>query len=273
MGFPPFKLQGLLREPLVHFIVFGALVFGADHLLAAKRDGPNVIVMDAAVADEARAVFRRAMSREPTPDDMKILRQRWLDNEVLYREGLALRVDQGDSTIRERVIFKALNVMESNLTLPQSDEASMRAWFEQHRADYDEPQRFDFLEAVPLADASTADASRFAASLNTSARNGEQGNLRVFKGRPRANLVASYGEPFATALANLQPGQWHVLPSSEGPRVIRLEAIAPGEKATFETVQTQVYQDWKDASMQRLRSGALRELSKKYTVRLAQAAK
>ena len=273
MDFSPFRWQGFLREPLVHFIVFGALVFGADHLFAARRDNPHVIVLDAAVDEEARTVFRSAMGRDPGPEDMKILRQRWLDNEVLYREGLALGVDRGDTTIRERVIFKALNVMEANLALPQSGEGDLRAWFEQHRADYDEPQRFDFLEAVLPADASAADAGRFAAVLNGDARDGRQGDLRVFKGRPRANLVASYGEPFATALSSARVGQWDVFPSSQGPRVIRLDAIAAGEKAVFDAVQAQVYQDWKDASMQRLRSNTLRELSKKYTVRIAEAAK
>jgi hypothetical protein len=273
MGFMPSRLNGMLREPLVHFIVFGALVFGADHLLMARRDGPNVIVMDAVVDEEARTVFRSAMSREPTPDDMKILRQRWLDNEVLYREGLALRVDQGDITIRERVIFKALSLMEANLSLPPVDQSGLRAWFEVHRADYDEPQRFDFLEALPLADASGADAAQFAAALNSDAAKGGQGTLRVFKGRPRGNLVASYGEPFAAALENAKPGQWQTLPGADGPRVIRLDAIVPGSKVAFEAVQARVYQDWKDASMQQMRTTALRELGRKYTVRHAEADK
>lgn len=273
MGGTNFKLRGVLREPLLHFIVLGALVFGADHLLTAKRDGPNVIVMDAAVDDEARTVFRSAMSREPTAEDMKILRQRWLDNEVLYREGLALRVDQGDITIRERVIFKALSLMEASLSPPTIDEAGLRAWFEAHRADYDEPQRFDFLEALPQADASAAEAARFAAALNSDATAGSQGSLRVFKGRPRGNLVASYGEPFATALEAAKPGLWQVLPGPDGPRVIRLDAIAPGSRVAFEAVQARVYQDWKDASLQQARTGALRELGRKYTVRRAEAGK
>jgi hypothetical protein len=273
MGFTQLKLQGMLREPLVHFIVFGALVFGADHLLTSKRDGPNVIVMDAAMDEEARSVFRSAMSREPTPEDMKILRQRWLDNEVLYREGLALRVDQGDTTIRERVIFKTLSLMEANLSLPQIDEAGLHAWFEQHRADYDEPQRFDFLEAVPLADASRTDVVQFADALNSAATKDGQGSLRVFKGRPRGNLVASYGESFAAALESARPGRWQVLPSGDGPRVIRLDVIAPGQKVAFDGVQARVYQDWKDASMQQQRTVALRELGRKYTLRQAEVGK
>lgn len=265
------KLRNVLREPLVHFIVFGALVFGTDHYLNAGRDGSNVIVIDAAVDDEARSVFRSAMSREPTSEDMRILRQRWLDNEVLYREGLALGVDQGDTTIRERVIFKALSMMEANLSLPSIDEAGLRAWFEQHRADYDEPQRFDFLEAVPLADAPGTDAAQFASALNRDAAASGQGSLRVFKGRPRSNLVTSYGEPFARALEGATPGQWQVLPGADGSLVIRLDAMAPGTKVAFEAVQARVYQDWKDATMQKVRTDALRQLSRKYTVRQAEA--
>ena len=269
----PIKLQHVLREPLVHFILVGALVFGADHYLNAGRDGPDVIVMDAAVDEEARSVFRSAMRREPTPEDMKILRQRWLDNEVLYREGLALRVDQGDTTIRERVIFKALSLLEANLALPQIDDAGLRVWFQQHRADYDEPQRFDFLEGVPLADAPNADAAQFAAALNSDDAASGQGSLRVFKGRPRGNLVASYGEPFAAGLEGAVPGQWRVLPGADGPLVIRLDAITPGMKVPFEAVQARVYQDWKDASMQQVRTDALRQLGRKYTVRQAEADK
>ncbi len=54
----------------------------------------------------------------------------WLDNEVLYREGLALQLDKGDTAIRERVIFKALSVIDASVKLPPVDESTLREWFE-----------------------------------------------------------------------------------------------------------------------------------------------
>jgi hypothetical protein len=112
----------LLREPLLHFVVFGALIFAVDHVIAARQQNPKVIEVGPEVDKEAKSLFRGAFGREPSDKELAVMRERWIDNEVLYREGLGLRVDQGDTSIRERVIFKALNVMQANLTLPQIDD-------------------------------------------------------------------------------------------------------------------------------------------------------
>ena len=272
MDFSSFR--GLLvREPLAHFVLFGALVFGVDHLIDARRDDPKVITVGAEVEQEAQGIFRSAMGREPSAQEMQVLRERWVDNEVLYREGLALRVDQGDPTIRERVIFKALNVMQANLALPKIDEKGLREWFEKNRENYDEPERFDFLEAVLIGDNSPEAAKKFIAALNSGLQTDAQSGLRVFKGRPRSNLVTSYGAEFAEALEKLPLNEWHALQSTEGLRVVRLEAKKPGEATAYESIQGKVYQDWKDATMQDLRTAAVRELGKKYTVKLEEAAK
>ena len=87
----------------------------------------------------------------------------WLDNEVLYREGLALRLDKGDTAIRERVIFKALSVVDAGIKLPPVDDAVLREWFEKNRAKYDEPARYDFQEAVLAGERSEAAVRAFAA--------------------------------------------------------------------------------------------------------------
>ena len=47
--------------------------------------------------NEAREVFKKARGREPNKEELYALRRVWLDNEVLYREGLALGVDKGDT--------------------------------------------------------------------------------------------------------------------------------------------------------------------------------
>src|SRR5262245_50283308 len=102
-----------LREPLLHFMLLGAVLFALDHLLAGDADGPHTIVVDAVVDAEARKVFHAARQREPNEEELYALRRVWLDNEVLYREGLALGLDKGDPAIRERVIFKALSMIEA----------------------------------------------------------------------------------------------------------------------------------------------------------------
>ena len=264
-------LPGWLREPLLHFVVLGGLLFAVDQFIVARQDDPRTIVVDAAVDKQARDVFKAARGREPNEEELYALRRVWLDNEVLYREGLALQVDKGDTAIRDRVVFKALSVIDAGLKRPPLDERTLREWFERNRAKYDEPARYDFQEAVLAGDTSESAMRAFAAALNDGTPGEAQAGLRVFKGRPHGNLVQSYGEEFAKALEASPVGEWRALPTRDGPRVMRLEAIAPPKPAVFESLRGVVLQDWTDAVMAEQRTAAVRALAKKYTVKVVEA--
>ena len=256
-----------MREPLVHFLVLGALLFAIDQLIVSREDDPRTIVIDAKIDKQAIDVFKESRGRAPNKDELYALRRVWLDNEVLYREGLALQLDRGDPAIRERVIFKALSVIDAGVKLPPFDDKSLRDWFESHRVKYDEPARYDFQEAV-LAGAKTEAAAReFARALNEGKPGDAEAGLRVFNDRPHENLVQSYGAEFAAALEASPVGEWRAIPSSSGVRVMRLESVTPPQPASFENLRGVVLQDWTDATMAEQRSAAVRALAKKYTVK------
>jgi hypothetical protein len=258
-----------VREPLLHFVILGALLFGIDQLMVSRTDDPRTIVIDQEVDKEATQVFKTARGREPNAEELEALRRVWLDNEVLYREGLALGLDKGDVAIRERVIFKALSVIDAGTKRPAFDEATLRAWFEKNRAKYDEPTRYNFQEAVLSGDASEASKYAFANALNAGTPQDVQADLRVFTGRPQSNLVQSYGPDFAKALSESPTGQWRVLASKDGPRVMRLDAVTPGKPADFEELHGVVAQDWTDATMAEQRSAVVRAWAKKYKIETA----
>lgn len=258
------------REPLLHFLLIGALLFGADHWLATKRDDPRTIVLGPAVEAELRDLFQAERRRAPSVPEMAALRQGWLDNEVLYREGLALQVDRGDKAIRDRVIFKALSVLEADLKAPPADDKTLRDWFEARRAKYEEPARLDFQEAVLAGDASEGAVRAFAEMLNRGSAGELNAGLRVFKARPLPNVAQGYGEPFAQALAQAPAGEWRALPSKDGWRAVRLESASAPVAADFERLRGVVTHDWVDAVMAEQRTTAVRALAKKYRVQMAE---
>lgn len=257
---------GWLREPLLHFLLLGGLLFGVDHYLVTREDDPRTIVVGAAVDAEAKQLFKASRGREPNAEELKALRNVWLDNEVLYREGLALQVDKGDTAIRERVIFKALSVVDANTKLPPVTDEALRKWFEGHRAKYDEPPRFDFQEAVLSGDASEAGIRKFVEALNAGTQGEAEAGLRVFKGRPRGNIEQSYGPEFAKALAVATPHTWLAMKGKDGWRAIRLEQLTAPKPAVFEALRNIVQQDWTDATLSEQRSAAVRGLMGKYKV-------
>ena len=260
-----------MREPLLHFIVLGAALFGIDHVLATRAGDPHTIVVDADVDAHAVKVFKDARGRDPKPEELYALRKVWLDNEVLYREGLALGLDKGDPAIRERVIFKALSMIDANTKLPPYDEALLRKWFESHRTKYDDPARFDFEEAVLAGDRSETAARAFAMALNAGTPGETEAGLRVFTARPHDNVVQSYGPEFAIALEAAPAGEWRVLQSRDGPRVMRLKSMTAPKPAVFEDLSGVVLQDWTDAVMSEQRSEAVRALARKYAVKVSAA--
>jgi hypothetical protein len=171
------------------------------------------------------------------------------------------------------VIFKALSVVDANVKAPPLDEKALRSWFESQRARYDEPARFDFQEAVLSGDTSEAAVRAFVETLNKGAPGDVNAGLRVFKGRPHANIVQSYGPEFAKALEESPPGEWRAHRTQDGWRAMRLESIAPGKPAVFEVLRGVVQQDYTDAKMAEQRTAAVHALAKKYTVKHEGAAK
>jgi len=260
-----------LREPLVHFLVLGGVLFAADHFIVSSGDDPRIIVVDANVDGEARAVFKAARGREPSKEELYALRRVWLDNEVLYREGLAMQLDRGDKAIRERVIFKALSVVDAGTKLPPVDDRVLREWFESHREKYDEPARYNFQEAVLAGEKSEPALRSFVAALNNGKSGDIEADLRVFSGRPHENLVQSYGAGFAKQLEATKPGEWRAIASRGGLRAVRLGSITQPEPAVFEALRGVVLHDWTDATLSEQRSAAVKTLAMKYRVQVQEA--
>jgi hypothetical protein len=257
---------GWLREPLLHFVVLGGALFALDQRFARTADDPRTIIVGADVDREARETFKATRGREPSAQELAALHRVWLDNEVLYREGLALQLDRGDPAIRERVIFKALSMIDSNVHLPPAGDPVLRAWFDGHRGKYDEPARYDFEEAALSGDSSEAAVRAFVTVLNTGVPGDANAGLRVFKGRPHASLVESYGAEFVKALAQAPLSTWQALRTRDGWRAMRLDAVTPAKPAVFEAVRGVVQHDWIDATAAEQRTAAVRALAAKYRI-------
>jgi hypothetical protein len=253
---------------LLHFILIGAVLFGVDSLIAGQADDPHLIEVTAEQDAEMKRAFLSSRQREPNAEELQALRQAWLDNEVLYREGLSLALDKGDPAIRERVIFKALSMVDANTKTPPYDDKVLKAWFEKNRVRYDIPKRFNFQEAVLSGDTSERAVRAFVSALNSGTSPDVEAGLRVFTERPHNNIVQSYGADFAAALEASPPGEWRALQDKTGWRAMRLESAVDGKPADFNQLRGVVLQDWTDEVMAQQRTAAVRALAKKYTIKI-----
>jgi hypothetical protein len=105
-------------------------------------------------------------------------------------------------------------------------------------------------------------------ALNAGTPGDARAGLRVFKGRPRENLVQSYGPEFAKAMEEAPAGEWRALATKEGWRAMRLDAITQAKPANFEALRGVVLQDWTDSVLAEQRTAAVRALARKYIVKI-----
>ena len=260
------RMPTWLKEPLLHFVILGGALFVADHLIYVNRGDPSTIVISKDVNADERAMFRTSRGRDPDERESAAMYRVYIDNEVLYREGLALELDKGDQTIRDRVIFKALSTIDANVKLPDIGDKGLKSWFEEHRSKYDEPARYTFDEAVLAGDNSEAAVRAFVAALHGGTPGDVKAGLRVFKGRPLENLIQSYGAEFPKQLEASPTGEWRALQTKSGWRAMRINEITAAKPAVFENLRNTVFADWKDATASDLRTAAVRAWGKKYKV-------
>ena len=113
----------VLREPLVHFLVAGALVF-----LVLSGRPPNAterrIVVDEPVLERMFNRYVQSFHRPPTPEEIDGLVQDYIRSEVYYREALRLGLDRDDEVVKKRMRNKmlALSGAEAEATQPSDTE-------------------------------------------------------------------------------------------------------------------------------------------------------
>ena len=99
----------LLREPLLHFLIAGVLLFGGyewlNHHTPASQAEEAVRIGDGEI-HWLRQTFTNQWRREPTPEEMNGLLATLVEEELLAREGRALGLDQNDTIVRRRLAQK-----------------------------------------------------------------------------------------------------------------------------------------------------------------------
>src|SRR5262249_11538844 len=95
----PARRPSLLREPLLHFCLLGALVFIGDALLHPPAKDERVITVTKSMRQSFIDNFDEDKERVPSDTELQKMIDSWIASEILYREGKALGVDLGDDMI------------------------------------------------------------------------------------------------------------------------------------------------------------------------------
>ncbi len=267
--------ERFFREPLVWFLLVGALIFIFDHALS--RNGENEIIIDQGLRDRLSATWQASYGRAPSADEMQSLIEDHIVEEMLYREALALGLDHEDPIIRRRLTQKVRFLSEDALVGEVPTEAILRDWFEAHKADYQQPARISFRHVYINSnteqdtDALTARLDEIEAALLSEARADQQGDLFLlplrYANTSIRRVAGDFGEDFADTLRSLPEGTWvGPLASSHGLHFVFIEARSEPFLPAFEQMQSDIERDYQAERRKQANLDFIEGLRGKYQV-------
>ena len=266
----------LLKEPLFHFLLLGAAIFGGHRLVAAGRaTAPDEIVVTQGRIDALAAAFTRTWQRPPTASERDGLIRDYIREEVYAREAIALGLDKDDVVIRRRLRQKLEFVSEDVLAPPEPTDDQLRAYLTSHPDAFRVEARFTFrhifLNGERRGEELARDAARLLAQLGLPGTDpdtlGDPFLLdRRFDAVPAGLVAAQFGEQFAATLAELPTGQWvGPVASAYGTHLVFVAQRTGGRVLALEEVGDAVRREWVNAqraeSSERFYQGLLKSYS------------
>ena len=143
----PSPLRRWLREPLLHFLLAGLMLFvgyRAFNPAAVEQAHRSRIEVTADDLRQLEVGWTAQWRRPPTPEEMRRLVDSKVREEILYREGLALGLDQGDTIIKRRMAQKMEFLAEDVSALRDPEPGELKAWFETNASRFALPGRITF---------------------------------------------------------------------------------------------------------------------------------
>ena len=244
----------LLREPLLHFLVLGAALFGLSSIVGTKDvEAPTKVVISASRVATLADQFARTWRRPPTEQELQGLVEDYIRDEVFYREGVAAGLDRDDVVIRRRVRQKMEFLAEDIAAAEPSDEqlaAYLASNTEQFRSEDRLTFHHAFLSATRRGLALEGDAKQLAEILaGTSAPVDTASDPFLlgeeFREMSQSDVARTFGEGFANQLSAAEPGRWlGPIASSFGVHFVFVDERAQGSLPPLDSVRDAVQREW-----------------------------
>ncbi len=139
-------LHKFLREPLLHFLLIGGALFLVYSLQNEGLVENNRIVISEAEVDRLITLWEKKKQRLPTQNELKSLIEQKIREEVMYREALAMGLDQNDSIVRRRLAQKVEFISADLAALVEPTETVLADYLAAHSDKFELPAQINFVQ-------------------------------------------------------------------------------------------------------------------------------
>ena len=271
-----------LKEPFLHFLLIGAGLFFLYGMTANEpKDEETLIEINTARADRMVALWEKRWNRLPTQEEFNGLKEQYINEEVLYREALAMGLDSDDPVVRRRMAQKVKFISNDMISIETPSDKVLQTYLDTHASKYqvDAKMTFEHIYFNPAKhDASMEEEAKallvklMAVGNNIEVENAGDSFFHgtAFKDMREFEVKRLFGKEFTKALFEQPTGKWTgPLVSGFGLHLVRVEVKEASKKALLKEAKKRVLEEWTWDERKKRNDAFVLNLRKSYDVRTA----
>ena len=272
-------LLRLLREPLLHFLGIGGLIFVLFAAVSEPDSEPaDTIVVGPERIEQLAKGFQAVWRRPPSDDELRAIINNFVREEIYYREALALGLDSNDTVVRRRLRQKMEFLTDSGAEILEPVAGELETYLVANEMTFRRGPRLAF-EQIYLGETLAPESIRLTLSALQSdplaghSKLGERTLLPAQLGlSPPEAVDGVFGKGLFERLAKLKPGVWAgPVASAYGVHLIRIGESLAARTPPLEEIRDAVLRDWKAAKARELRELYYARLRAHYVVEIRRA--
>ncbi len=268
-----------LREPLLHFLLIGAALFilyGLQNDETADKD--TRIVISEAEIDRLLTLWEKKWQRLPTRSELDGLIEAQIRQEVLYREALAMGLDQNDAIVHRRLAQKVEFIFSDLASQVKPGDAELADYLAAHSDKFEIPARINFqqiyLNSDKRGDHVQSDAGDLLEELTRAESSVDiltAGDAFMF-GQQHENLTEHgvarlFGKDFASKLFSLPSGGWQgPVRSGYGLHLVQISDRTTPVLPSLDAVRQKVLNEWHTQQRQIMNEQFYQNLRTRYEI-------
>ncbi|NNJ65193.1 MAG: peptidyl-prolyl cis-trans isomerase [Xanthomonadales bacterium] len=269
-----------LREPLLHFLVLGALIFFAYGRMAADRPGTDEIFISKGQQENLLNTFARTWQRPPTPEEFQGLLKDYIRQEIAYRESREMGLEQDDIVIRRRLRQKLELLAEDVASMvPPSDE-QLQEYLDENPDDFLVEPRLTLRHVYFSRDRRGEEAEQDALTLlQRISADGPEGDFEAFgdplplpptvRNLSEGEVARLFGTVFTDGLQGIEPGRWSgPVESGFGLHLVFIEDRVAGRAPALDEVRDAVQREWLSQRRREAVDGLYERLARNYAIEI-----
>ena len=274
----------VLKGPLTHFLLAGAVMFGVSVLLAGggANMGPaedTRITVTKQEIQRLSTLWARRWRRAPSEPELRGLIASHIQQEVFYRQARALGLGRDDTIVRRRLVQKLELFISYSAVNDQPSQMALRAYFAKHRDRYRLPGSLSFTHIYFNPDKRGKEVRSSAKTVLVALTKtklpplrapdkGDRFMLRYDYARmSHRDIARQFGRIFADAVFKVLTSDWvGPIESGYGLHLVRVHDRTPGRRARFEEVKQAVLRDFVGEFRRKAKTAAYKKMRGRYRI-------